>query len=626
MRLPIFRRIAATFAVLLTGVSAAAGETRVVRFQGEKSDHRWTLREVNPDLPSNWTPYGYLVIEMKASSPQRFFLRLYDAGGMRSVRLQPFSGVWIRASLPLKYFQRPDREGFDLASLGNKSRNCFWMGVSGPHGSLDAVEAIGVTMEYPIGGPTLEIRSIRLAKDDPGSDMLESQPVIDRFGQWMPADWPDKIKSLEQLRRDWAAEEKQLGSGDFDYCQFGGYRNTKANATGFFRVQQVDGRWWFVDPDGHLFFSTSANGMRGAGAGTRTEGRESYFVEPPPANLIPAGAPGGSQGAFYSWNIERRFGPEWNTRWVDLAIRRLESWGLNTIGNWSDPKLWDAHRKAYLVFLRGWGMESGYMGMPDVYSPEFPDIADRAAAGQCAPRKDDPYLLGYFIGNEPPWPGRESLVVDTILERPPSAIQSELKAFLAAGDTPERRKAFVYRAFDRYLEVVNAAVRKYDPNHLNLGLRFGGSVPPPEIVRASRSFSVYSMNVYAYSIDPRVLDKIYEATGRPILIGEFHIGTPGRGLAAGLVQAANQEERGVAYRYYVEQAAAHPAFIGTGWFQWIDQPATGRGDGENYNIGFVDVSDRPYREMVDSLKATHRRLYAVHAGKVAPFDRKARAQ
>ena len=50
------------------------------------------------------------------------------------------------------------------------------------------------------------------------------------------------------------------------------------------------------------------------------------------------------------------------------------------------------------------------------------------------------------------------------------------------------------------------------------------------------------------------LDRIYAlAIRRPILIGEFHIGVPERGLAPGLVQAMNQEERGIAYRYYVEQ-------------------------------------------------------------------------
>lgn len=117
-------------------------------------------------------------------------------------------------------------------------------------------------------------------------------------------------------------------------------------------------------------------------------------------------------------------------------------------------------------------MRDGYLGLPDVYSDEFPKIADRDAATQCAPRKDDPWLLGYFIANEPPWPGRESFVVDIILDGKPSAIQREAKAFLAAGDTQERRKQFIYRAFEKFLEVTIAAIRRHDPNHLILGLRF----------------------------------------------------------------------------------------------------------------------------------------------------------
>jgi hypothetical protein len=500
--------------------------------------------------------------------------------------------------------------------LGNKFQNSFWMALRGPYGPVSAVQALGFTMENPIGKPTLEIRSVRLSKEDPGSEILEPKPVVDEFGQWILSDWPGKIKSLAQLKTEWAQEEKGLGPGDFNYCRYGGYRGTKAKATGFFRVEQVDGKWWFVDPDGHLFFSVSSNGMRGGGADTRTAGRESYYAALPPD----------SRGGFGGWNLLRRFGPQWDTKWVDFAIRRLNTWGINTIGNWSDPRLWDTHKKAYIVFLRGWGVETGYMGMPDVYAPEFQQIADKVAAEQCAPRKDDPYLLGYFIGNEPPWPGRESLVVDTILERPPSAIQREAKAFLAEGDTPERRKEFVYHAFDKFLEVVDAAIRKHDAHHLNLGLRFGSGVPAPEIVRASRAFDVSSMNVYSYAIDPKVLAQVYQQTGRPILVGEFHNGTPGRGLAAGLVQVANQQERGVAYRYYVEQAAAFPAFIGASWFTWADESVTGRMDGENYNIGPVDVTDRPYRELVEAMKAIHRRLYAVHSGKEPPVSQKAKTQ
>ena len=158
-----------------------------------------------------------------------------------------------------------------------------------------------------------------------------------------------------------------------------------------------------------------------------------------------------------------------------------------------------------------------------------------------------------------------------------------------------------------------------------LGIRFGGE-PSEAVVRAARGFDVFSENIYSHGPDRAKLDRLYALVQRPILIGEFHIGAPQRGLAPGLVQAANQEERGVAYRYYVEQFAAHPALVGTHWFQWLDQPATGRNDGENYNIGFIDVTDRPYDELVAAAKLTHDRLLEVHRGQTPPVDRQAKAQ
>jgi hypothetical protein len=44
-------------------------------------------------------------------------------------------------------------------------------------------------------------------------------------------------------------------------------------------------------------------------------------------------------------------------------------------------------------------------------------------------------------------------------------------------------------------------------------------------------------------------------------------------------------------------------------------------DGENYNIGFVDVTNRPYAELAGAARETHDRLAAVHAGKTPPFPR-----
>jgi len=60
------------------------------------------------------------------------------------------------------------------------------------------------------------------------------------------------LKSKDQLTRELAAEEKAFGSAaDFGYGRYGGYKSTQAKATGYFRVEQIDGRWWFVDPEGN---------------------------------------------------------------------------------------------------------------------------------------------------------------------------------------------------------------------------------------------------------------------------------------------------------------------------------------------------------------------------------------
>jgi hypothetical protein len=109
------------------------------------------------------------------------------------------------------------------------------------------------------------------------------------------------------------------------------------------------------------------------------------------------------------------------------------------------------------------------------------------------------------------------------------------------------------------------------------------------------------------------------------MVTEFHIGVPANGLGAGLVQAMDQNERGIAYRYFVEQGASLDGFVGEWWFQWRDEPVLGRMDGENYNIGFVDAADRAYPELSQAARETNKRLFDVHSGKVLPFSQRPRA-
>jgi hypothetical protein len=587
------------------------------------SEHKWALKELNPELPADWSSFKFLVMEVKESTAQRFLLRLYTAGGVRALRFHQFGGgVWIRAAVPLAYFQSQSQEGQDLAAVFNKSRNPFWMAVVGPFGPINAVESLAVAMVAPVGNPTLDIRNVHLSNDDPGSEVIDKLPVVDEFGQWIPAEYAGKAKSLEQLKSDWDREDKSLHPGEFGYCKYGGFASTKAKATGFFRVEQINGKWWFVDPDGHLFLSMGVNGIGAGGANTRVSGRESYFAGEPPAD-VPAGASGRRPGPgdFYGWNLARRYGAGWDTKASDMAVRRMEAWGLNTARNGlSKEKL-----MPYAAMLRAPQTAPVYMGMPDVYSEEFARAADSSAKSQLASMKDDPYVLGYFIGNEPAWPGRESELTDMILKGKETETQRKLKAFLAGGDTPARRKEFVLAAFERQLQITNQAARKYDPNHLNLGIRFG-ALPPDDVIRMGRFFDVYSHNIYEYAPDREWVAKLYKLTGKPLLIGEFHFGTPTRGMAAALMQVANEKERGIAYRYYVEQVASMPSFVGAHWFAWLDESVTGRMDGENYSFGFLDVTDRASDDFIQGVIAAHKRLLAVHSGKAAPFKQKAKVQ
>lgn len=77
----------------------------------------------------------------------------------------------------------------------------------------------------------------------------------------------------------------------------------------------------------------------------------------------------------------------------------------------------------------------------------------------------------------------------------------------------------------------------------------------------------------------------------------------------GLKKTANQQDRAAKYKSYVRGALRNPYIVGTHWLQYKDQPTTGRGDGENYQIGFIDICDKPYPETVQACREVGYSLY-----------------
>src|SRR3954454_3053800 len=150
------------------------GETRRIVFENS-SEQSWT----ESTLPADWSPYQFLVMELRLSSPQRFDLRVHDATGVRQVRLAPVAGGLIRAAVPLAFLTQAAGQGHDLASVHNKSRPMIFINLSGTPGPLTSVQQIGVAMASPVAKPTVGFRSWRLSKEDPGDALLEAGAVVD---------------------------------------------------------------------------------------------------------------------------------------------------------------------------------------------------------------------------------------------------------------------------------------------------------------------------------------------------------------------------------------------------------------------------------------------------------------
>jgi hypothetical protein len=154
---------------------------------------------------------------------------------------------------------------------------------------------------------------------------------------------------------------------------------------------------------------------------------------------------------------------------------------------------------------------------------------------------------------------------------------------------------------------VREVIREVAHNQLYLGCRFAW-VNPLAAAAAAKYCDVVSYNLYQRSVADF---KFNGGADVPLIIGEFHFGALDRGMFhTGLVPVENQAARAEAYKNYVQGALRHPQMVGCHWFQYQDEPTTGRVyDEENYQIGFVDIVDTPYSETIQACREAGYHLY-----------------
>jgi hypothetical protein len=504
-----------------------------------------------------------------------------------------------------------------------------------------------------------EIDNIRAGGSVRVLDASTFLPFIDELGQYSHQDWPGKTRSVQDLTAGVQAEEKDLQAHarPQDWDKYGGWAaGPKLKSAGFFRVEKYRGKWWLIDPTGRLFWSHGIDCVR-ASDSTPITGRERYFRELPAedspfgkfygkANWAPVGyykdhSPYRTYD-FSRANLLRKYGEEFEQVFADVTHRRFESWAVNTIANWSDDQIYLTHRTPYVATVsfdaRKLEGSEGYWGkFYDVFDASFEEKLRERLASEKGHTADDPWCIGYFVHNELSWGDDLSLAIAALVSPPE---QPAKKAFIADLQTkyqtieelnsvwgtnhaswdalllsqqaPAKDKArddleaFYTRTAEAYFSTVRRELKKVAPNQLYLGCRFAWV--NDRAARAAIKFcDVVSYNRYNYSVEDL---KLPDGADVPTIIGEFHFGALDRGMFhTGLRRTDSQQDRADKYRDYVRGALRNRYIVGTHWFQYVDQPTTGRGDGENYQIGFVDICDRPYPEIVQAARDIGRSMY-----------------
>jgi hypothetical protein len=497
-----------------------------------------------------------------------------------------------------------------------------------------------------------------------GKPVLTKGPLIDELGQSTIRDWPAKTRSVREMttrlrsQLDRAPEQ----AWPAPCTQWGGWRTLRlAEGTGFFRTHHDGKRWWLVDPGGYAFWSIGLDCIR-VDTVARYDGLETALAWLPEGKPEYAGIFGSATGDrrqgksinYLAANFIRAFGADgWREKWASIALSEMKRLRFNTVGNWSE---WNYARDAKFPYVRPMSFRARkvpyvYRDFPDVFHAGFPEDAAEYAA-QLADTRDDPAFIGYFLMNEPEWGFSSELPAAGMLYNTPECpARREFTAMLRSkymdteklsaawgvktdfqrvasgrwegliptGATTDLQEFSVLMA-EKYFGALSQACKKVDSNHLNLGMRWAG-VPPQWAVKGMQSFDVFSINCYQKKVPKSQTDEIHAMLKIPIIIGEWHFGALDVGLpSSGIGHLKNQVDRGKAYRVYLEDAAANHNCVGAHWFTLYDESALGRFDGENYNIGFLDVCNRSYEELSRAAIASHEATYEVASGAVKPFS------
>jgi hypothetical protein len=347
--------------------------------------------------------------------------------------------------------------------------------------------------------------------------------------------------------------------------------------------------------------------------------------------------------------------------WAQDAVKTTRSGGFNTVGAWSDYRtlLDSPGNNLYFTPIIHNGSSAGFP-WTDMWDPSLVKIADEVTKGLVDSLAHDKRIIGYFSDNELGWwrPAMfewvwkqkthftRSRVIDLLKQRYHSSWKSLTVDFdpgeihswdqlektgrlcLKTGATGQVTLAAVQHLLgERYYSLCRHLIKQYDPGALYLGDRYISNYYPEVASAAGQYCDVVSTNLNANWADGGYVNYhmagLSSITHRPLMVTEFYLCSSqnrsgNKNDRSGFPVADSLTQRASGAKNTLMALLSNPDVVGAHWFQYYDEPQNGRGDGENYNFGLVDIHNEPYSELLNAFRSVD--LTAVHSKGVNPKE------
>ncbi len=367
----------------------------------------------------------------------------------------------------------------------------------------------------------------------------------------------------------------------------GGVLSLEGRTTGWFHLEEIFGRWYFVTPEGHAFFSIGATH---AVECTRQDERNLFATK-------------------YGQSEERL---------AEFFLERFKDWGYNSSGYGPLPTM--EKRIPYVATIWTEGPRSFSAGeksrCTDIFDPAVQERLRKrvreATAGHVANR----HCLGYVFIDLPVWhpkPRRGESYCDFI--RSLDAAAPGRKAYddfvtqRRKESKPADDEAFLNRIAGVYYTCVVGELRKADPHHLVLGDRLMALsewTPDSILVTAAKYVDVLSFQPMGTRTMLRdYIDRVHQLTGKPVLLADTNTMT--QRLEKGQADTADYERSAGEHTmaYYLDAAASkyclgiHRCTV-RDYQPWNPQ---------YHRRGLLKADDTPYPLLVDYTRRTNGRVY-----------------